>query len=110
MKFVEVEDHFTIDVENAGALEIKRLQFIQMMDECYAIGYMSVIGIEFEDEAVHAYIRVSITGTPFNIKAVLVDGTETLNGMLRYSHSLAAKTVVNDWIRSAINKQRKSEK
>jgi len=119
LKFVMPQEHFTINVPSAiEAVEAKRLEFIKMMEELYAIGYMSVVTLDFQVKDrgknlyAHVYLRMSITGVIFNVKVTLLNESNTLNAMLRYSHSSVAKQTVNKHIRDLITstKQQISEK
>lgn len=119
MNFIVADNYFTIDVPSAiEAVEAKRLEFIRMMQELYAIGYMSVVSMDFQvkDRGKKlyqiVYMHVSITGVAFQIKVILLSNTNVLNAMLRYSHSQHAKHTVNDHIRTLINasKEEISEK
>lgn len=119
LKYVLPSDHFAIDVPSAiEAVEAKRQEFIRMMSELYAIGYLSVVTMDFEvkDRGKKlyqiAYLHVSITGVFFKVKVTLLNETEVLNGMLRYSHSTVAKQTVNKHIRDLIatTKEQNSEK
>lgn len=119
LKFVVPEEFFAIDMPNAiEAVEAKRLEFIHMMEELYAIGYMSVVSMDFQVKDrgkklyAHVYLRMSITGVAFNVKVTLLNAENTLNAMLRYSHSSNAKYTVNDHIRQLIvaSKEEISEK
>lgn len=119
MKFVQAAEHFIIDVPSAiEAVEAKRLEFIWMMEELYAIGYMSVVSIDFQATArgkklyVHVYLHVSITGASFKLKVSLLNETTVMNAMLCYSNSSVAKQTVNKHIRNLIasTKEQNSEK
>lgn len=119
MNFIVADNYFAIDVPSANeAVEAKRLEFIRMMQELYAIGYMSVVSMDFQvkDRGKKlyqiVYMHVSITGVAFQMKVTLLNNTNVLNAMLRYSHSQNAKHTVNDHIRTLINatKDQNSEK
>lgn len=119
LKFIVPTDYFAIDVPSAvEATEFKRLEFIRMTEELYTIGYMSVVTMDFQVKDrgkklyTHVYCHVSITGVSFKLKVTLLNATNTLNAMLRYSASSNAKHTVNDHIRTLINatKDQNSEK
>lgn len=119
LKYVVPSDHFSVDIPSSiAAVEAKRLEFIKMMDEMYEIGYMSVVTLDFQvkdrGKKLYAtvYCHVSITGVSFKLKVTLLNAENTLNAMLRYSHSSNAKHTVNDHIRTLIvaSKEQKSEK
>ncbi|MNB96751.1 hypothetical protein D3C75_439620 [compost metagenome] len=119
MNFIVADNYFAIEVPSAiEATEAKRQEFIRMMEELYAIGYMSVVSMDFQVKDrgkklyTILYLHVSITGVSFQLKVTLLNATNTLNAMLRYSHSQNAKHTVNDHIRTLIvaSKEQKSEK
>lgn len=119
LKYVVAADYFTIDVPSAvEAVEFKRQEFIQMLDDRYAIGFISVATIDFQvcsrgtKVYTHVYLHISITGVSFKLKVVLLNANQTLNAMLRYSTSSVAKQEVNRCIRQLIDstKELNSEK
>lgn len=119
MKFLIADEHFSIDIPNSNAaVEAKRLEFLHMMEERYAIGYMSVVSMDFQVKDrgkklyTHVYLHASVTGVSFKLKVTLLNENTTLNAMLRYSHSGVAKQAVNKHIRDLIaeTKDQNSEK
>lgn len=90
-------------------LHEKRLQFIQMMSDLYQIGYIRVAAMDFN--VTHGgtqlqqilYVNISITGICFYLKLRMIDDTKTLNAILNYSSSTAAKQQANRWIKERVD-------
>ena len=87
----------------------KRLQFMQMISDLYAIGYIRVAAMDFN--VTHGgtqlqqilYVNISITGICFYLKLKMISDTGMINAILNYTTCAAAKRQVSDWIRERVD-------
>lgn len=109
LQYIQPHQYFEVTVAPADeALAAKRQEFIQMLEDLYQIGWLSVAAMDFKvaDRGKKlyqiVYLNISITGKSFYVKATLQNETKVLNSMLRYSNASSAKAAVSRYFRKHI--------
>lgn len=109
LDYIEHDKYFELGLVAQTKEQIeKRMQFIQMVVDGYQIGYIRVSAIDFN--VTHGgtqlqqtlFVNISITGVAFYLKLRMIDDTKTLNAILNYSSSTAAKQRANRWIKERV--------